>query len=578
MVNKIKKLVTNSFVLKWFAILLGFVTLLVLSFMIYTRVQSTNLMQTEFTSYSDLQTERIAAHLDDCFQSYNRVGALLSLNEKANIYLFRENATDVFPDIYTEIHSQLIAYKQGFPAIDSIYLLPASCNEIITSDYLEPIPLSSLEDSNWFSYVDTVEGKDYIYRKKYDRYPYLATLLIPVRQSGQEALIVLNINMYNISILEGKNSNSFQNIYIVSDQGEILYRTFQSAMPESLSAVEELSHFNGSLEKQSLFVDSESQYVFVQQHSSKYPWYYITITTPQAFNVQSFDFFASLKTFLPWLSVLAVVIIVFLVLMLTHPLRTISEFLDAPLTQVPDDISEPEVQEIIRHFINYVHTNESLSNELNHQLELQNNATYCALQAQINPHFLFNTLNMIRNKEIECLGFDHEVPDMTLTLSRLLQYAVSSTELVSLNTEFHYMDLYLKILNQRYKNKLHFDIRKSANVSDILIPKMILQPLVENAVFHGCSPNLNDSSTVVIDAHKQNNQCIITISDNGIGIIPDTLKELRNSIKNITSIPSDSIGLHNVAFRMYLTYGEDFDIDIESHVGEGTCITLSFPA
>ena len=177
----------------------------------------------------------------------------------------------------------MIAYKQGFPAIDSIYLLPASRNEIITSDYLEPIPLSSLEDTNWFSYVDTVEGKDYIYRKKYDRYPYLATLLIPVRQSGQEALIVLNINMYNISILEGKNSNSFQNIYIVSNQGEILYRTFQSAMPESLSAVEELSHFNGSLEKQSLFVDSESQYVFVQQHSSKYPWYYITITTPQAF-------------------------------------------------------------------------------------------------------------------------------------------------------------------------------------------------------------------------------------------------------------------------------------------------------
>lgn len=574
--DKVKKLVKNPFIQKWFLILLCFVTVLFICFAIYTHVHSSELVRTEFTAYSELQTERISAHLDDCFQSYNRVGALLSLDEMVNIYLFQENADSVFPDLYTQIYSQMTAYTQGFPAIDSVYLFPSYQGEIFSSSYVQPIPLDSLTDNNWLPHSKSLEAPAWIYREKDDHYPFLATLLIPVHQSGKDALIVLNINIYNISILGGKNSNSFQNIYIVSNDGEILYRTFQKSMPEPLNKIDGLRHFDGAVEAQGIFVDDS--YVFVQQQSAKYPWHYITITTPQAFSTRSFNFLGSLWTFLPWLFVIALVIIFSLALMITHPLRTITEFLDAPITQLPDKISEPEVQKIIRQFINYVHTNESLSDELNHQMELQNNATYCALQAQINPHFLFNTLNMIRNMEIENLGYDHEVPDMTLILSKLLRYAIDSTELVSLNTEFYYMELYLKILNQRYKKALRFSITKGLNCSDVLIPKMILQPLVENAVFHGCSPNLNSNSEISIDAQNHNNRCIITVSDNGIGIAPEELAELRNTLSNTTDIPRDSIGLKNVVCRMVLTYGKDFEFTIDSVVNKGTTIVLSFPS
>jgi two-component system sensor histidine kinase YesM len=292
---------------------------------------------------------------------------------------------------------------------------------------------------------------------------------------------------------------------------------------------------------------------------------------------RTYNFYSTLITFLPWLALFALIIVIWLAMLITHPVYTITEFLENPQSRVPDNISAPETQKIIRQIINYVESNQMLSRELQQQMERQNKATFWALQTQINPHFLLNTLNIIRNMEIKTLGYDHEAPEMTLSLSRLLQYALDSTNLVPLKTEFHYTNLYLNILNQRYKNKLHFDIKKEDSISEVLIPKLILQPLIENAVFHGCSPRLDVSNNILVKATCSANTCFITIQDDGIGIPPETLASLRSKLIDIKNIPDSSIGLQNVALRMYLTYGNDFHIDIDSGTNKGTCITLSFP-
>ena len=110
------------------------------------------------------------------------------------------------------------------------------------------------------------------------------------------------------------------------------------------------------------------------------------------------------------------------------------------------------------------------------------------------------------------------------------------------------------------------------------MPKMILQPLVENAVFHGCSPSLDTRNHININATLNENTCIIVIKDDGIGIEKEKLNALCQTLTDIKNIPSNSIGLQNVIFRMHLTYGKDFNFTIDSEVNKGTCITLSFPA
>lgn len=580
--EKLKKLIANSFVRRWFLTLLAVFAVLFLCFLIYTRTNSEKALISEYTNYSELQTERTAEHLDDYFYSYIRITSLLSINKSIRLYLFEEDADELFSYIYDRVYYQLASYKEGFSGIDSIYLFPTSGTEVFSSTSTAPRNIFALEDKTCLSLAEAPESVTIVPREKNGRYPYLMTIYMPVYESsinsGPKSMIVLNIDITKIPILQDGTKDSFQSVYIISDEGELLYRNMQKDMPESTELVEELCHFDSSVDFYSTYVDDDSPYIYVQQHSSKYPWYYITVTTPQGYADKSAGWHDSLFSLLPWLILFSLVAIVGLVLYATHPMRTISEFLENPLTEVPDNISEPETQKIIRQFINYIQTNHSLSDELTRQLELQNKATFVALQTQINPHFLFNTLNIIRNMEIETLGYDHEAPELTLTLSRLLQYALGSSELVPLKTEFYYTDLYLKILNQRYKNKLHFVVKKDADTSEVLVPKLILQPLIENAIFHGCSPQLEDHNQIVVNAQIDEGKCIIIIKDNGIGMSEDDLTALRQKIIDSKNIPSNSIGLQNVALRMYLTYGENFKIDIDSTPGEGTCVTLSFPA
>lgn len=580
--KKMTKLLQNPFVQKWFLSLLAFVSMLFISFTLYTYTNSKRLLQSEFTHYSELQTDKISSYLDDSFYSYNQIIALLSLNSEVRMYLFDDNTVNLFPDLYSQISSQLLSYKQSFSAIDSIYLYPSSGTDFFSSSISDPAPkpLTLAMDEDAFllyeQYNDT-ETRIIFPRKKSDFYPYLITILSPLSQAGKHSMIAVNIDVSRIPVLHSSKENTYQSIYIISDDGEIVYRNGQQDMPESLNTVEELKHFDSSKASHGIYVNSESPYVYMQQHSQTYPWYYVTVTYTQSYVGKTYNLFSSLITFLPWLVLLSLVVTIWLAILATHPIRTISDFLEDPLFGVPKNISEPETEKMIRQLINYIQANKDLSEALKSQMKQQNRATFLALQSQINPHFLFNTLNMIRCMEIETLGYDHEAPNLTLNLSRLLRYAIDSTELVPLKDEIYNTEVYFNILNQRYKNKLELHIYQSDEASNILVPKLIIQPLIENAIFHGCSPQLATSNQLFVDVTSRENRCILMVKDNGMGIAPDRLEELRKKVNDIANIPENSIGLQNVALRMHLTYGDAFEIIIDSVQGQGTCITLSFP-
>lgn len=576
-IKRAKKLIESPFIRKWFFTLLTFVMLLFLCFMIYAYTNSRKALIMEYTSYSELQTERIADTLDDNFRSFSRVAALLSTNNMTQIYMFNEQTEALFPAIYAQLYYQLQSYKEAFYAIDSIYLCTASGTEFFTSFSQQPVTADMLEDKNYMAIQEAPSAITFFPREKNGLYPYLMTIYLPVSKSGQKSMVIVNVDIRKISLLSSARSDSLQKIYIVSDDGQLLYRHDQDGMLESVALVPQLELFDASVDFYSTYVTGDTHYIYVQQHSSHYPWSYVTITTPQSYMGKSYNLFASLPIFLPWLLILTLVIILFLTVLIAHPIRTISEFLDNPLMELPEKISEPETKKIIRHLINYIQTNHDLSDELEKQLERQNKATYVALQSQINPHFLFNTLNLIRSMEIETLGYDHKAPETTLLLSRLLQYALNSANLVPLQTEYFYTEIYLQILNQRYKEQLHFQIEKNEEAYDILVPKLILQPLIENAVFHGCSPKLDTHNSVLVSTALQDGFCNITVRDNGVGIPPRELEALREKLSNVRNIPDDSIGLQNVVYRLYLTYGETFSFRIDSRQNESTCITLSFP-
>ncbi len=576
---KLKRIIRNSFVQKWFLTFLLIVFVIFLFFILYAQHNYRKSLQAEYTAYAELQTARIAKDLDDTFRNYSRITALLSINEKVRIFLFSPNPESVISNIHDLLYTQLLSYKEGFSGMDSIYLLCANQKTVLTSSGNETTSTTSLKNSDKTCFlVEEADDKiDFVFREKNDRYPYLATINIPVFAAGSKALISANIDLSKISILQAAQNDPFQQIYILAESGEILYRSQQKGIPESREIIPQLASFDPSLEDYSFYSEQNASFVYVQTHSEDYPWYYVTVTTPQVYAGKPYDFYSSVLSLLPWLFLLSLVIIIWLVLLTSRPIRTISDFLENPLTQVPEHISESETTAIIHKLVNYIQTNQNLSDELKVQMDLQTQATFWALQSQINPHFLFNTLNIIRKMEMDALGYEHEVPELTLNLSRLLQYALESTELVTLSKEFQYMDLYLKILNKRYKDRLLFTVHMTPEVADVYVPKLILQPLVENAIFHGCVPRLNISNHIEIRASASGQQCVIMIKDNGIGIPPQDLLDLRQKITNARNIPTNSIGLQNTCVRLYLTYGENYHMDIDSEVNRGTCLTLYIP-
>ncbi len=575
--SKLSSLITNPFVLKWFFTLLAIVSAIILAFMLYMRTLSSDSLKHELTAYSEIQIERTATYLDDVFKGFQHASIQLYLDEIVNIYLFSEEAASVFPELNEEISHKLQTVSRSFPGIDSIYLYPASQKEVFASGHDHPVLPHLLYDCNWLPSTDLSTSTSYVFRCKDERYPYLISIYTPVEKAGKYAYIIVNINVSNISILNSEDDSVHTNL-LISDEKQIIYRDSQYDMPEDNSIVPELAPFMGEDGNIVEYVDGKSPYIYAQKHSKAYPWYYVTLAKPRSFLVRPFDFYSALIVILPVTIIFAIILVIWLVLFATYPIRTINDFLDNPLSEIPDNISEQETQKIIRKFINYIQTNEHLSEELLHQMKLQSESTFAALQYQINPHFLCNTLNVLRNIEIEAFGYDHKVPNASLALGKILQYAFSSTELVTLRKEVYYAELYAQLLNMRYENQIQciFDI--DPDVAEVRVPKLILQPLIENAIFHGCAPQINERSEIMIQAKSQAGVCILRISDNGFGMTEEVLESIRKKISNTDKIPADSIGLPNVAFRIHLTYGEASSIEVKSEQHSGTCITLSIPS
>ena len=243
----------------------------------------------------------------------------------------------------------------------------------------------------------------------------------------------------------------------------------------------------------------------------------------------------------------------------------------------PDQVSaENEVQDISRQIIGYVEQNKALSDELAKGLNVLNETKILALQSQINPHFLFNTLNMIYTYECDELGFKHELPLLTLSLSKLLHYAFESTDLVSMDTELEFTKLYLNLMLRRHNHRFRVIYDFKPETLSVKVPKLFIQPIAENAIFHGLTESHKLDSYLKLSARLEGHSCIVEVSDNGIGMDAETLKALQ-TISDEQNPQGRGIGLKNTVIRMKLLYGEAFSMTVSSEEGIGSSFVLRFP-
>ncbi|MGL5068753.1 MAG: sensor histidine kinase [Sarcina sp.] len=203
----------------------------------------------------------------------------------------------------------------------------------------------------------------------------------------------------------------------------------------------------------------------------------------------------------------------------------------------------------------------------------QKNAEMKHLQSQINPHFLYNTLEVIRMKAI-CNG-DKEVGKMLYNLAVLFRSQLKEKDIITIKTELDYCKKYLELFKFRYQEKFSYEIYCDEDLLGNNIIKFVLQPIIENYVVHGV--RLSDSDNKLeIKIESQGNDVNIYIIDNGIGISAKKLEQIKYKLEDSNS-NSDSIGIINVNQRIKNTYGEEYGVTYIEEVEIGTRVLIKIP-
>ena len=298
-------------------------------------------------------------------------------------------------------------------------------------------------------------------------------------------------------------------------------------------------------------------------------------------SLSSAPFFQSMEN---WLSAFSTTMIIGVVLALglsylfsrsiARPIRNLAK----RMREVEQgELEHREVSSAIREFSQLEHSYNVMSKQIISLLDLTreeqaklSEAERKALESQMNPHFLFNTLNTI--KALARLHGEDDIYTITVKLGKLLRSSIDNRESeATLEQSMALIESYLTIQKLRFADKLTTEIYLDPSCKHIKTPKLIIQPLVENAIIHGLEPKVG-SWSLIVRVERTGERISITVGDDGVGFPPDRLPDNLDELAN-----SPHVGVYNVYRRLFLKYGRKLHFSLESKEGEGTWATISFP-
>lgn len=238
--------------------------------------------------------------------------------------------------------------------------------------------------------------------------------------------------------------------------------------------------------------------------------------------------------------------------------------------------SKDEIGQLITHFNHMMlRIRQLMEEKVQYGLAIKN-LELKALQAQINPHFLYNTLDTIN-----CLAIQRDVPEISDVVSSLATfYKISLSkgrERIRIREEITHAQMYLQIQDARFHNQIQTVWDISPDIEDLQIIKIILQPIIENAAIHGIYERPDGTGTISVKGWRQDGDVYITVADDGIGMTADVIAaNFSPSSSEIADVPG-GYGIRNICDRLRIAYGPEYGLSCESTPGAGTVVTVHIP-
>lgn len=468
--------------------------------------------------------------------------------------------------------------------IDSVYIyFQNNSGKFITSTTDGLVNLAKYPDYSWFNNFYYYTGKELtwseartINKTLFDKVETPANLITMYRRiPNNDGVLVLNIKpeyienrLANLATFKG------QSIFIVNNENNIIFKDKEYNLDQSdINRIisEPSSFFEASFNNESFVVSKIS--------SNKYGWSYVSVTPKQSlYHVPKRLLNIVLILFLICI-ISSTALTLYLTKKMANDVKMILSIFESaeqgkvlpPMPSRIHDVHSYIIHNISKNFMEH----NFLKLHLSEQKYKEQAMEFAALQSQLNPHFLFNTLETINWKAIGLTGSPNELNEMIENLAAILRYSLDEeNKMVPIMEEIKYTIHYIEIQKIRHKDQFEvlWEYDKEIEISQV--KKLILQPLIENSIQHGmisgqkCFIKIKIKSTI---DHLE-----VSVIDNGKGMTQDRLKEVQERLQT-SADHSNHIGLINTHKRLKVTYGNEYGLVIRSKLGWGTVIRIVMP-
>ncbi|MDO4337010.1 MAG: sensor histidine kinase [Eubacteriales bacterium] len=565
------------------------VSILVLSAVAIVTVVSLNYTRSSIYENSVEYTRAIVRQMNQNIDSYidymDNISSLIATGDDVQYYLYEteENTGDARKRLLTQFSTIL----KGREDIRNLGILRIDGRALINEGEQEVNPDLDIAGQEW--YREAMESRDssalsssHVQHVVKGERPWVITLSRDIRNrtgSGDsDGVFFIDLNYSAISSLCDQNSIGEKGyVFILDEEGNIVYHPQQQQLYNELQT--ENIDMVMNAESDTVITDNGDQgKIYTLSRSEKTGW-----TVAACMNVGELLKNTRKAQSIYVLTAVALVVVALwissiITRMITSPLQKLRDSMakvqegdfETADVEVP---SENEIGSLTKSFNVMTHRIEELMEQNVHEQEEKRKSELKALQSQINPHFLYNTLDsiiwMAEGKKHE------EVVLMTASLARLLRQSISNEdELVPIGQEVEYARSYLTIQKMRYKDKLEFQIDVEPSITGIKIIKLVLQPLIENAIYHGLKYK-ESKGLLLVNGYEDGENVILEVKDNGVGMDEETLEHIFERHK--VNYQSNGVGVYNVQKRLQLYYGNSYGITYKSKQGTGTKATITIP-
>ena len=403
-------------------------------------------------------------------------------------------------------------------------------------------------------------------------YPWVVTMIEPLESDGEEAWVALDLRFASISSYINNVGIGQHGYCFLMDESGILYHPQQQLIYSQLK-----SEDTATLANLPDGTYSESNVIYVLQTVEGSPWRVVGVSyVDELVTSNLWENFWLLASAAVAILLAALVSSIVISRALSRPLKGLSRAMRQfeknadTFTYAPVGGAR-EVQELSESFSHMVVKIQHLMETVRREEINLRKTELKALQAQINPHFLYNTLDSIAWMCEQ--GRNDEAVQMVNALAQLFRISISrGHELIPIRSELRHAESYLKIQKHRYKNQFSYRFDVDESCLDFLCNKITLQPIIENAIYHGIN-GLVDEGEIVITLRADGSDVVFTVADNGVGMEEEQIQAILRKERS----DHTGIGIKNVNDRLKIYFGEGYGITIDSEPDVGTTVTIRMP-